>query len=87
MTGNGVWQEHSTAGYKISGSACGLSGDGVGGRGRGRVLGKMQSSSMQQFVFVYEEVRRLEAGWQAGRSRWAGLGGCEGGSADVTHAN
>lgn len=74
MTGAGVWQDHSTDGRQNIRVRMWPPGNGVGRRRR--VLGQMQSSSMQRFMLVYEEVRRLETGRapQVGRIGW-----CEGG--------
>lgn len=69
MTGGGVWQDHSTGGRQIIRVRMWPPGNGVGRRRR--VLGQMQSSSMQQFMLVYEEVRRLETGrTPAGGQDW-----------------
>lgn len=75
MTGGGVWEDPSTGGRQIIRVRMWPPGNGVGRRGR--VLGQMQSSSMQQFMLVYEEVRRLETGRtpQVGRIGWYEGGG------------
>lgn len=57
MTGGGVWRDDSTGGSQNIRVRMWPPGNGVGGRRR--VLGEMQSSSMQQFMLVYEEIRRL----------------------------
>lgn len=85
MTGGGVWQGHPTGGKtKYQGPQVRLQGTGSEDGGTG--ARGVQSSSMQQIMLVYDEVRRLETGaghQQVGRIGWLRRGG----AADVTHDN
>lgn len=71
MTGGGVWEEHSTGGKQK------YQGPHVASRGRGR---KTETGARGDAIIIDAAVYvGVRGGPQAGRSRWAGLGGAKGG--------